>query len=99
MGLGVEKTFLLVLDPYALSAPLGQSLPLVDRLSLLHKGLYKVYKKRVNTHLEPKHMAHQPDPIAKLTCLRQMLSSDQRALSSERFGPVHKPPRLRLSLL
>jgi len=44
-------------------------------------------------------MANQLGPRAELTCLWLRLRSDHRALSSERSGPVHKPPRLEVSLL
>jgi len=38
-------------------------------------------------------------PRAELTCLRHAPRSDHRELSSESSSPVHKPPRLELSLL
>ena len=91
-GLRFRENVLLIVDPYALSAPLGPLLPLANSLGLTHEGLHWVYKKEL-THTSWAH-PHGPSTwpksrpdLSKADAELRLASTEFWVLLSSTQGP------------
>jgi len=89
-----RENCLLVVDPYALSAPLGPLLPFVDLLGLAHERLREVYRKELTHILSPSTWPKSWADLSEANAELRPASTELWVLWSST-----QAPRLELSLL